>query len=519
MKAAFAEEMREIDRKAFYEYGVPEAVLMENAGAAVAQHVRKMLGPAEGKKAAVFAGKGNNGGDAFVAARHLMNYGVKVKVYIIGDAGALQGSSKMNFEILKKMGIDILQVLSERDWDKVKIGLAFSDLAVDGLIGTGFHGGLSGEMARAVQMINDAQKPVVAVDVPSGVEADTGKALPVAVKAARTVTFGLPKIGLLLYPGAAYAGRVETAAIGLPAVLLENEDIKQNMVDDNTIRGLMVKRPADAHKGSCGRVLAIAGSRGLTGAACMVAEAAMRAGAGVVTLAIAESLHEIAENKLTEVMTYPLPEIEKGVIGESALPVLLELAQKYDVVEIGSGIGRNPETLKLIRSFIEKTDRQLVIDADAIHACAGMTDTLKNAKITPILTPHPGEMAALANRPVDQIQDGFVVVAREFAQKLNVIIVLKNARTVVAYPDGTVYINMKGNAGMATAGCGDVLAGVISGLFAQGLLSYSAAVAGVYLHSLAGDWTAKVGMVGLMASDIIKALPAARLQIEKQLKV
>lgn len=519
MKVALAKEMREIDKSAVNQYGIPEIVLMENAGAAVAKNIQKMLGLLPGRKIAIFAGKGNNGGDAFVAARHLNNYGAKVKVYIIGDIHAIDGASKINVEILKKMDIDILQVSSERDWDKVKIGLAFSDLLVDGLLGTGFHGELNGELKRMITMLNDSQKSVVAIDIPSGVEADTGKVPSVAVKAAITITFALPKIGLLLYPGADFAGKVKIAAIGLPNVLLENENIKQNMVNDNTVKCLLVKRPVDAHKGSCGKVLVIAGSSGLTGAACLVSAAAMRTGAGVVTLAIAESLQAIVESKLTEVMTYPLPEVEKGIIGESALPVLLDLAQRYDVIEIGSGLGRNPQTFKLLQAFVEKTDKQLIIDADAIHACAKMHEVVRRAKIMPILTPHIGEMAVLANRSVQEIKDGLIAIAKEVSRLLNAIIVLKSARTVVAYPDGNVYINIKGNAGMATAGSGDVLAGVISGLFAQGLLSYSAAVAGVYLHSLAGDLAADSGMVGLMASDIINTLPAARLQIEKQLEV
>ena len=514
MKIALAKQMREIDQIAIHQYGIPEIVLMENAGVAVAKIVKNFLVDFSGKKVAIFAGKGNNGGDAFVVARHLHNCGIKVKVYIVGNAEKICGSSKINLDILQNMNIDILQVSSERDWDKVKIGVAFSDLLIDGLLGTGFNGELSAEMVKIINIMNDSQKLVVAIDVPSGVSIDTGKVLSSAVRANVTVTFGLPKIGLLLYPGASYAGKIEIIDIGLPNELLKNEHIKQNMVNDNMVKRLLTKRLADAHKGSCGRVLVIAGSRGMTGAACLVSRAAMRSGAGVVTLAIAESLYEIVDTKLTEVMTYPLPEIEKGVLGESALPILIELARNYDVVEIGSGLGRHPETLKFIQAFVQQVDKQLIIDADAIHACAPVSHILASAKIMPILTPHLGEMSALTKYSVQQIKDNFISIARDFALRLNAIIILKNARTVVAYPDGNVYINTKGNAGMATAGSGDVLAGVVSGIFAQGVLSYSAAVAGVYLHALAGDLAAESGMVGLMANDIVEKLPVARLNMD-----
>lgn len=515
MKIATAQQMRAIDEQAIKQYGIPEIVLMENAGVSVAKSVDQVIGKIGGKKICIFAGKGNNGGDGFVAARHLSNQGAKVKVYIIGDMQKIQGAAKVNLEILQKMCIEVLPLLSERDWDKVKIALTLSDCLIDALIGTGFKNQLQTEMEKVINMMNDIGKPIIAIDLPSGVEANTGKVPVTAIKATLTVSLGLTKVGLILYPGAAHAGEILVADIGLPNVLLVDEHIKQNMINTNIVKRLLIKRMPDVHKGSCGKVLVIAGSTGLTGAAVLASNAAIRAGAGIVTLAIAQSLHDIVETKLTEVMTYPLPELKKGVLGESALPELLRLAPNYDVIEIGSGLGRDPETLQMVREFIRQADKQIIIDADAIHAYQGMGEKLREAKIMPILTPHLGEMANLLNLSISEIKDDLIGTARAAAEKFNAIIVLKSARTVVAYPDGNVYINIRGNAGMATAGTGDVLAGVISGLFAQGLLSYSAAITGVYLHAFAGDLVAGSGMVGLISSDIVNVLPAARLGIEE----
>lgn len=515
MKIATAQQMREIDEQAINQYGIPEIVLMENAGVEVAKSIDQVIGKIAGKKICIFAGKGNNGGDGFVAARHLSNQGAKVKVYIIGDAQKIQGAARINLAILQKMRIEVVSVLSERDWDKVKIALALSDCLIDALIGTGFNCELRIEMEKIINMMNDASKPIVAIDLPSGVEANTGKVPVTAIKAVLTVSFGLAKVGLIFYPGAAYAGEILVADIGLPNVLLKGEHIKQNMINTSMVKRLFIKRLPDAHKGSCGKVLVIAGSIGLTGAAVLVSNAALRAGAGVVTLAIAQSLHDIVETKLTEVMTRPLPEVRKGVLGEAALSELLVLAKDYDVIEIGSGLGHDPQTLHLVREFVRQADKQFILDADAIHAYQGIGEQLRKAKIMPILTPHLGEMANLLNLPISEIKADLIGTARATAEKFNVIVVLKSARTVVAYPDGNVYINIRGNAGMATAGTGDVLAGVISGLFAQGLLSYSAAVTGVYLHAFAGDLVAGSGMVGLIASDIVNVLPAARLGIEE----
>jgi NAD(P)H-hydrate epimerase len=516
MKVVTAAKMREIDHAAMEQYGLSALALMENAGAETAKSVEKLVGNLKNKKVCIFSGSGNNGGDGFVAARHLSNRGARIKVFLLGNVDHMTDAAKSNLEIVENMNIDILQLVTERDWDKVQVALAFSDCLVDALLGTGFQGMLTEPMEKIIQMINNSGKKVVSIDLPSGVEADTGHVISVAVKANTTLSLGLAKVGLLFYPGAQMTGELFVDDIGIPSALLEDSKIKQTLIDLKMTRRLLVKRSPDVHKGNCGRVLVIAGSPGLTGAAALVSKAALRSGAGVVTLAVAKSLHDIFEIKLTEVMTVSLPEIDTGILGLSALPKLLELAQQYDAVEIGSGLGRNPATIQLIQEFVRQTDRQLIIDADAINAYHGKVLALKEAQLMPILTPHLGELATLLSLSIAEIKEDLLGVSRRAAAEYNAIFVVKSSKTIVAYPDGNVYITTTGNAGMATAGSGDVLAGTISALSAQGLLSYTAAIAGVYLHGFAGDLAAQAGMSGIIASDIINALPSARFGIESE---
>lgn len=515
MKVVNAAKMREIDRLAVEQYELPEIVLMENAGVKVAQAVQKQFQNLAGKKICIFTGKGNNGGDGFVAARHLSNWGVKVKVFIIAEKDEIIGPARMNLTVLEKMEIDIVIVSSERDWDKVKVALAFSDGCIDALLGTGFKRPLSGSLKKAVEMLNASNKAVIAIDLPSGVEADTGAVEEFAVRAVQTVTFGLLKPGLLFYPGSEFAGEISVENIGLPKSLLEDPRIKQSIITNSMVKGLLPKRAAHVHKGMCGKVLVIAGSRGMTGAAALASNAAMRAGAGLTTLALPESLHDIAEAKLTEVMTVPLPETQRGLITEESLHLLLKLAEQADAVVVGPGLGREQSTRRLIEGLVDACCTQLVLDADALYALSHSPEVLQNAKIMPILTPHVGEMAVLAGKTTAEIESDLIGNARSEAALTRSVVVLKSARTIVAYPDGDVYINIRGNAGMATAGSGDVLAGTIGALAAQGLTADHAAVCGVYLHSMAGDIAASAGMVGLTAQDILRALPAARFGIQE----
>ncbi|MEG6586820.1 NAD(P)H-hydrate dehydratase [Dendrosporobacter sp. 1207_IL3150] len=509
MKIATASEMREIDHKAINEFGIPEIVLMENAGVEVVKTIETMIGSLANKKICVFVGKGNNGGDGLVASRHLSNQGAKVKVFLLGGINELQGAAKINYDILCKMGIDIVEVANERDWDKMKIASAFADCLVDSLLGLGYKGELSSSMKKTIGIINEAHKPVVAVDIPSGVNADTGQIATSAVKASYTMTFGLPKPGLLLYPGASFAGEILVSDIGIPNCLLTDVNIRQNLITVSDVRAKMIKRLPDAHKGNCGKVLVLAGSKGLTGAAVLTSTAALRSGAGLVTLAVAETLHDILETKLTEVMTVPLPDLGNGSIGKEALESILEIAKKCDVLAIGPGLGTHEETKTLVQEIILQSDIPLIIDADAITAIASCGDILTKASALPVITPHPGEMSRLIGLSPDEVNQDRIYVARQAAELFGSIVVLKGARSIVAFPDGEVYINISGNAGMATGGTGDVLTGIISAMVAQGLDSHTAAIIGVYIHGLAGDIAAKSGMIGLLAGDIINSIPSA----------
>ena len=510
MKIATAKDMREIDKKSIDLYGVSELVLMENAGVQVAREMENLLGDLAQKRICICCGQGNNGGDGLVAARHLANGGARVKVFFLGDAEKWGPAAKSNFEIIQKMQIDFLEIATDRDWDKVQVAMAFTDGIIDGLLGTGFYGELRPAAAKLISLINEAQKLVVAIDVPSGVNADSGQVQTTAVKASSTISFGLPKIGLFFCPGAFYVGKLLVDGIGIPHFLLESDALGQQLMDVHAVQEILQPRKVDVHKNSCGRVLVIAGSKGMSGAAALTSEAVLRSGAGVATLAVPESLQPVMAMKLTEVMTAGLAEAAPGVLGEAALEDLLELAEKHDVVVIGPGLGRHEETVQLVQAFLASCKKQVIVDADALYACTDAEDCLLEIEKMPILTPHLGEMARLLRISVGELKENLLEISREAAVKYRCIFVVKSEKTIVVTPAGMVSLASNGNPGMATAGSGDVLAGVIASLAAQGLTAENAAIAGVFLHGFAGDLAAEHGMSGLIAGDLVRALPAAR---------
>ncbi len=513
MKVALVDEMRKIDQRAVAEFGVAELVLMENAGHRTAEAVAELLGSIREKNICVLAGSGNNGGDAFAAARHLANGGAKVKVFFIGDLTHLTKSATINRRIVQNMEIELHSLEGERSWDRLQVVLRFSDVLVDGVLGTGFKGDLRADIRRLVKLVNSMGKPVVAIDVPTGVAADTGQVDGDAVQAACTVALGLPKPGHLLCPGGAMAGKILVDDIGIPSVLL-GMGIRQSLLDDELASTLIPPRPIDAHKGTCGRFLVIAGSSGMSGAAVMAAQAVLRAGAGTVTLAVPASLHELMEVKLTEVMTCPIPELEPGIMGgDDSLGVLLQMVDKYDAVLMGPGMGRREETLDLIRNLAEFTSKPLILDADAVYAFRGHLDKLKECKQIPILTPHLGEMAALLEVTVQTLRSALLESARKMAKDYQAVFVVKSECTLTVYPDEEVFFSTQGNPGMATAGSGDVLAGTILGLMKQ-TESGLAPLAGVYLHGKAGCLAAEEFGEGLIASDILNKLPQARRYLQ-----
>lgn len=508
MKLALAEEMRNIDRLAINEFGIPEIVLMENASREISRVMAEVLGSLEGKRICVLAGTGNNGGDGLAAARHLANSGAKVKIFLLGKVERMTASSEVNRNIVENMGMEVQPLANTKDWEKLKVVLKFSDAIIDGIMGTGFKGELRENTKKLIEMANNSGLPILAIDVPSGVNADTGEISEVAIRACTTVTLGIPKWGTLFSPGAVLAGRLVVDGIGIPQALLDDEDIHQELVDEKMAKSLLVPRAMDVHKGSCGRILVIGGSTGMTGAPCMTSMAALRSGAGIVTLAAAESLNDILEVKLTEVMTLPLPECEKGILGLEALETLLEISRDYHIAIIGPGIGRNEETQELVREFVLNAEIPLLVDADALYAFKGQGELFAECKYTPILTPHLGELATLLGKSVEELRENLLEITREAAEEFNAVIVAKSECTIVVYPDGQAYAASTGNSSMATAGCGDVLAGTIGGLYKQ-TVEGTAPLAGFYIHSRAGDLADKELGHGLVATDIIDRIPLA----------
>lgn len=517
MKLATASEMREIDRVAQEEFGLPEVVLMESAGCRVAETMEKILGGLADKSLVIFAGNGNNGGDALAAARHLINKGARLKVFMTGSPDKLKPSPAIMYQILQKMGVEIHELEGERDWNRLHLAMKFAEGAVDGLVGTGFTGELRKKMISIIEEINASELPVVSVDIPSGVEADTGKVSTVAVKASATLTLGLPKPGHFLSPGVDCTGRLVVDDIGLPQQLLTADSLQMRLLNDSMACSLLPARSHAAYKGSCGRILVVAGSTGMTGAAALAAQAALRAGAGLVTLAVPKSLQPLLDSRLTEVMVQPLPEETEGRLsGREAAARVLEMSRAADVMLIGPGLGRQPETQEFVRMACEQVECPLVVDADGIYAFGHRQETLAECKQIPVLTPHLGEMAQFLGVSVPELRADLIPMVRGAAQKYQTVMVVKSECTVVAYPDGDVFFTTKGNPGMATAGSGDVLAGTIAGLYKQ-TESGVAPLLGVYLHGMAGDLAAERFAEGLMAGDILESVAVAcRCLREKQ---
>lgn len=513
MKVVTSDQMREIDTKAIEEIGIPGVVLMENAGKAVADAARKLLEETAGRRVCVFAGKGNNGGDGFVAARHLVNSQVRVKTFLLGKTAEIQGDARVNLDILTRMGVDV-EELGPEDLHRARVAVSVSDVVIDAIFGTGFKGEVGGYVAQVIDAINESGRPVVSVDVPSGLDASTGKVGGACVRARYTVTFGLPKAGLLLYPGAAYAGELVVADIGFPRAFLLDDRLKLNLAIAEELKHWLPARIADSHKGTFGRVLVVAGSQGMAGAAALASLAALKSGAGVVTLGVPKSLQDIMHVKLTEVMTRALPETESGSVSLQAQALLDGALRSVEALAIGPGLSMHSETAQLVRNVVMTASVPTVIDADGLNAIAQDPGTLKTSKAPIVLTPHPGEMAKLTGLAVQEVKRDRLTVALKAAAQWGKVVVLKGARTIVADPSGKAYINPTGNPGMATAGSGDVLTGVVAGLLAQGLGPLEAAVLGVYVHGLAGDIAVtRCGQMGLVAGDILDNVPEALVRL------
>jgi len=509
MRVVTAQEMQDLDRRTIEEYRIPALTLMENAGRRVVEEIERNGGPVKDKSFVIAAGKGNNGGDGLVIARLLLERSARVSVFLLTPPDALRGDARTQLERFQKLSGGI-SVLKDETFADLERELSRSDWVVDALFGTGLSSPVEGLAARMIAAINASEKPVAAVDLPSGIHTDTGRVMGCAVRAAITVTFALPKRGLLLHPGSDYTGRLTVADIGIPPELVRGIPMDLEWITPADVAGLLKHRPMSAHKGRFGHVLVIAGSVGKSGAAVMASLSALRVGAGLVTLALPSGLEASLPDRPMEIMTLPLPQTAEGSLGKDALEPILKFAGDKTVAAIGPGLSTHPETADVVRGLITKLAIPMVIDADGLNNLVGRLDLLKQSRAPVVLTPHPGEMARLIGSTTAEVQADRLGVANEFVRRHPVTLVLKGARTIIASPSGAAAINSTGNPGMATAGTGDALTGMIAGLIAQGHAPETAAHLGVYLHGLAGDLAAaELGGVGLLAGDLIHRIPSA----------
>ena len=518
MKVVTAAEMRQIDQDTIEGIGIPGIVLMETAGSAIARTIERHYPTCQ--RIGILAGKGNNGGDGIVIARQLAHAGRDVRLFLVSPSESFTGEAHINLQIAKNLKLRTEEILTDTALGTEKGAslnlIANCDILVDAIFGTGLRGEVRRPIATIINAINNLPIPILSVDLPSGLDADTGNPLGVCVRADRTITIGLPKRGLLVHPGAELAGKLEVADIGFPEQVIDAQNIKVHWTTAAQAAQWVPHRPSASHKGTYGRVLVVAGSTGMTGAAALASEAALRAGAGLATLAIPKHLNPILEGLLPEVMTLPMPETNAGSLAVSATSTILEFAERTkSVLAIGPGLSQNPETVTLVHQLVRENQKQtlglrMVIDADGLNALSHAREFISLLDEEAVLTPHPGEMARLTNTPIPTLEADRISTAQQFANDHGLTLVFKGAPTVTGTPNGNVWINSTGNPGMGTGGMGDVLTGVIAGLMAQGVSSEKAAPLGIYVHGLAGDIVSeKSGIHGLIASDVLKAVPEA----------
>lgn len=507
--------MRLADQAAINDFGIPGLVLMENAGLAVAAQVEKLLGGVvAGKKAAIFCGGGNNGGDGLVAARHLHNRGCEVRLYFLTDPEIFRGDALTNYEILCNMGVSGLQLSQGQRLNLARMALWSADVAVDAIFGTGLRDDVQGVNLEVIQMLNESNTPVVSCDIPSGLSAATGKPLGEAVKADVTVTLGYCKLGLVLSAAQPYVGRLVVADISLPQQVEQSIPVRRELLDEDFCRRWLETRDPESHKGDFGQVAVLAGSPAMPGAAILSCRSALKTGAGKVVAAVPEAARLPLLSQTPEAMLLNVYDNEQGTVSGQCLPQMAEFPA--DAWLIGPGLGRSEQALELVREFIPRLSAPAVLDADALFAVCGYLRLLKKAGGPLVITPHPGEMAKLLGVSVADVQANRVAVAEGFARQTNVVVVLKGAGTVVATPEGRIFINNTGNPGMATGGAGDVLSGMIAAFLAQGMVPACAAACAVWLHGRAGDLAAeKLGQAGLLAGDILEHIPAALRSIDR----
>jgi ADP-dependent NAD(P)H-hydrate dehydratase / NAD(P)H-hydrate epimerase len=499
------EQSAELDRRSA-ERGVSVDALMENAGAAVARAVLRMAGGSYGKRVAVVCGKGNNGGDGLVAARHLHRRGFGVTVVMVADPSTLRDAAAVNFERYARSG----GRWSRFDRDLLAREAGRADVAVDAVFGTGFRGEPKAEWRAAIEALRAATAPVVAVDIPSGVEGETGAVRGAAVRAVVTVTFGALKPGVVFFPGADLAGDVEVEDIGFPPDLVLSD---LSLVEASDVAGWLRPRGPESHKRESGYVLVLAGSRAMTGAAVLAASSAYRAGAGLVTIAVPEGILGVVEGSITEATFLPLPETKGGAVSEEAWPVLREPLDAVGAAALGPGLTTDPSTVALVRRVVREAPVPLVIDADGLNAFADEPSLLAERASPAVLTPHAGEFARLTGLASKEVVEDRVGHARKAAAGFRATVLLKGSRTVIAEPGGRAFVNPTGGSYLATGGTGDVLTGAVGAFLARGLDAADAAAAGAFVHGLAGRMAAERLGEGVVASDVVAHLAHAVLAV------
>jgi NAD(P)H-hydrate epimerase len=505
-----AQQMRSVDRRATRAFGLPEIVLMENAGLQVGAFLRRTFDDLAVRRIVLLCGRGNNGGDTFVLARHLRNLRIPFEAILFGRRSEVRGSAAINLRALERLGVVPREVVTRAGWAAARRSVAGSDLVVDGILGTGLSRPVDGLLAKVFEDVNGCGADVVAVDIPSGLSGDSGEVPGPCIAADYTVTFARPKIPHIFPPAEALCGELHVVDISIPSEAVAAEKVDLDLLDEADLVPLLPVRRAGAHKGDFGHVLVVAGSRGKGGAARMCALGALRAGCGLVTAAVPSGMQAGMVSRAMEVMTEGLPETADGSLAGRGARDLLRALEGKQAVAIGPGLTTHPETKRLIRDVVLRARVPVVLDADGINAFAGEAGLLSGRKRVLVLTPHPGEMGRLAGAPTAEVQARRVSLAREFARSHGCYLVLKGHRSLIATPAGRVHVNPTGNPGMATGGSGDVLTGILAGLIAQGIPVENAVKLGVYLHGLAGDLAAgEVGEMPLLARDILSRFPKA----------
>lgn len=514
MKVATAHQIAALDRTTIEDYGLPSLVLMENAGRLCADRILRILqdkvGVPEEASVAIVCGKGNNGGDGMVIGRHLHNRGVYVEVFLLAEADELSADARKQYDVLRRMDIECRTIRDQEGVEDLKSYLEEVHLCVDAILGTGLAAPLEGIVRDVVETINLSMATVFAVDIPTGIDATSGRILGEAIRADYTGTFGLLKLGQVLLPGSIHCGETDIYDIGIPSKAVFDANIKTEALEERVVKSMLSIRPPDFHKGDAGRVYVVGGSPGLTGAPCLAGLAALRMGAGLITLVVPRSVRPVVEAKSMEVMSAEVEDEGSGHFTAGSIPALLETISRADVVVVGPGMGLYRGAAEFIAKLVPRIRVPFLIDADGLNALAGQVEVLRSATAPCIITPHPGEMSRLTGESIEAIEASRIGSAQHFGEEQNVTVILKGARTIIATAKNDIFINTTGNPYMASGGMGDALSGIVAALASQGLSPIDAACAGVFLHGMSADiLVRRHPMSPVSATDVIENIREA----------